>query len=407
MRTSGSILLLGILALAIAGCSKTTADARKANDEAEKFLKWSMNQNAALTSYQASVAWSASAPMNQSETREIAYERPNKFKVSTVVAKDEKMTAVSDGAKMIEIANVPGGGVVSSPSPKTMAEADGMQISHPMFNGSLLYQFFAGSDNFDALVDTASGPVEFGDQNVAEPSEQARTVLFHGTRGYGIVEAVIGSKTGLVYKITYDGLAEMMKGTPAMQQYGDKLPTVIATESYSNIKTGEQLAATTFDTTPPKGMEVHTASDDGSNPPVPIGKPIPDIELTSLDGKAVKLSSFKGKIVMIDFWATWCPPCREGLPITNKMHELYGSKGLQVLTASTEEPATIAAFVKENKYTFAVYRDPNGVASQKYNVTGIPCTVIVDAKGNLAAYLVGLRPEGEILESLKKAGLKP
>ncbi|HWA84022.1 MAG TPA: redoxin domain-containing protein [Fimbriimonadaceae bacterium] len=405
MRVSVSFLLLGLAAvLALTGCNKAPAEASKPNNEAEEFLKWSMNQNAALTSYHATESWSATAPVGKTERREINYARPNKFRISTAIDKDQ-MTAVSDGQKMVEYAQVPGGAAVSSDAPPTLAGASGDQISHPLFNGSLLYQFFGGSDNFDTLVDQSTGPVQFGEQNVAEPGEQAKTVKFHSALGYGNVEAVIGTKTGLVYQISYDGLAEMLKDTPAMRRFGDNPPSVHTTEAFSNIKTGITFAASIFDTKPPKGIAMRTASD-GSNPPVPLGSAAPDIVLTSLDGKKVKLSSFRGKVVLIDFWATWCPPCRKGLPTTNKIHEQYDSKGLQVLALSTEDSATISAFVKDNKYTFAAYRDPNAEATKKYNVEGIPCTVIIDAKGKLSSYLVGLRPESEILDNLKKAGLK-
>ncbi|HVT14276.1 MAG TPA: TlpA family protein disulfide reductase [Fimbriimonadaceae bacterium] len=405
MRFSVSFLLLGLAAvLVVTGCNKATAEASKPNDEAAKFLRWSMNQNAALASYKAAESWSATAPVGKTEQREISYERPNKFKITTTIDKGECLTSVSDGAKMVEIAQLPGGGAVSSDAPQTLAGASGDQISHPLFNGSMLYQFFGGSDNFDALVDQSAGPVQFGDQAVAEPGEQAKTVKFHSAMGYGDVEVIIGTKTGLVYQISYDGLAQMLKDTPAMRQYGDNLPSVHTTETFSNIKTGIPLTASVFDTKPPKGIKVRAASD-GSNAPVPIGSPAPDIVLTSLDGKKVKLSSFRGKVVLIDFWATWCPPCRKGLPITNKIHELYDSKGLHVLAVSNEDAAKISAFVKDNKYTFAAYQDANSEASKKYNIEGIPCTVIIDAKGRLSSYLVGLRPESEILDNLKKAGL--
>lgn len=141
-------------------------------------------------------------------------------------------------------------------------------------------------------------------------------------------------------------------------------------------------------------------------PPVPIGKKAPDITLTGLDGHKVKLSSLKGKVVMIDFWATWCPPCRKGLPITNKMHSKFASKGLKVFAVSNEDKKTVADFVKANKYTFPTFLDLNNAAGHTYGIQAIPTLVIVDAKGNLSSYSVGLEPESDVIANLKKAGLK-
>jgi peroxiredoxin len=88
------------------------------------------------------------------------------------------------------------------------------------------------------------------------------------------------------------------------------------------------------------------------------------------------------------------------------MHKLYGGKGLKVLAVSTEDAPTVKSFLSENHYTFPAFLDAGGKASTTYNVDGIPCLVILDAKGNLASYMVGLHPEAKILAGLKKAGLK-
>lgn len=140
--------------------------------------------------------------------------------------------------------------------------------------------------------------------------------------------------------------------------------------------------------------------------PIPLGKPAPDFDVVTLTGEKLKLSSLKGKIVMIDFWATWCPPCREGLPITNKMHEQYAKSGLQVLTISDEDAITVSNFVKENKYTFPTYLDTTGDANGKFKIEGIPTLAVIDAEGNLSSYMVGLHSEEDVVAALKRAGLK-
>ena len=145
--------------------------------------------------------------------------------------------------------------------------------------------------------------------------------------------------------------------------------------------------------------------DDQAQPPVPRGKPAPDITVKGLDGKAVKLSSLRGKPVFLDFWATWCPPCRASLPHTQKLAKLNGKK-ITVLAISNEDAATIKSFMKENKYSYPAYRDSDNSAGMKYKVQGIPTFVVIDSKGNLVDYLVGYGGDGPLDSALAKVGIK-
>ena len=124
-----------------------------------------------------------------------------------------------------------------------------------------------------------------------------------------------------------------------------------------------------------------------------------------MDGVKKKLADFRGKVVLIDFWATWCPPCRKGLPETQKFYTEYGQKGLAVLTVSDETQPTVTAFLKKNNFTFPAYLDPGGATNKAYNIAAIPTVAIIDKNGKLAAYMVGLSPREAILAALKKAGL--
>lgn len=156
----------------------------------------------------------------------------------------------------------------------------------------------------------------------------------------------------------------------------------------------------------PDVQQATEAPDSGDmSPPVPLGSAAPDAQLTGLDGKKLMLSSLKGRVVLIDFWATWCPPCRKSLPETNKLHAEFASKGLSVLAVSDEEKGTVAPFIKKAGYTFPTYLDTGDQANKTYKISGIPTVVVIDRKGNLAAYMVGLQSPEQIREELKKAGL--
>ncbi|HWA84248.1 MAG TPA: redoxin domain-containing protein [Fimbriimonadaceae bacterium] len=393
----------------VGGCTQNGSNAKA--DDAVSFLKWSMDRCAALNSYEATVDWKMK---DAHSTRTIFYVKPNKFKVASDSQGQMTMTAVSNGAKLLEYTSDPSLPATSYKAPSSIYAANSMQMKHPMFDGSLLYQFFGGSANLDHLVEQDKAKVEFGAEEHSQTGEPARIVKFYGTTTYGHVEALIGKRTGLVYRIQYDSepLLNMIKADPQFSKVADLNANLTTTETISDVKTNVAIPESTFDSTPPKGVNLA----DGGNgegeqqvnpkPPVPVGKPAPDIQVTGLDGKKLKLSSLKGKIVLIDFWATWCPPCRASLPITQKMYKTYRSKGLQVVTISDEDRGTVSKFVKDNNYSFPTFLDAGDKASKLYNVEAIPCLVIVDAKGNLSSYSVGLEPERTVIQNLKKAGLK-
>jgi|GEM_PF-6339223 len=138
-------------------------------------------------------------------------------------------------------------------------------------------------------------------------------------------------------------------------------------------------------------------------PPVPIGSPAPDFTVTDMNGHPVKLSSFHGRPVLIDFWATWCVPCREGLKETER---LSSAKGLQVMAVSDDENAVIKDFMKQNHYKMPAFHDEGEKAQAAYNVEAIPVTAIVDSNGRLQSYMLGLHDPKEVEAALAKVGVK-
>lgn len=127
------------------------------------------------------------------------------------------------------------------------------------------------------------------------------------------------------------------------------------------------------------------------------GKEAPDFALKTLDGKEVKLSGLKGKVVLLDFWATWCPPCIKSLP---HIHELsknadHAKKGLVVLAVNAQEkPATIKTFLASKKMAdLTVPLDADGKTMGDYKVQGIPTTIVVGKDGKVAEVFVGIGPD--------------
>ena len=132
----------------------------------------------------------------------------------------------------------------------------------------------------------------------------------------------------------------------------------------------------------------------------------PAWELKDIKGNTVKLSDFKGKVVIVDFWATWCPPCRAEIPNFIALQDKYGKQGLVVVGISVDQggaPA-VASFAGKNKINYPLVLADDKVAEQ-YGVTeGIPTTFVIDRKGNIVAKHLGLT-ESDVFEKEIKGAL--
>jgi len=130
-----------------------------------------------------------------------------------------------------------------------------------------------------------------------------------------------------------------------------------------------------------------------------------DFTLTGLDGKPYTLSALRGKVVLLNFWATWCPPCRKEMPDMEKLYQRLQAKGFVVLAISDEERDTVAGFEEKQKYTFPILLDPDRKVNTAFNVEGIPKSFLFDRDGKLVAQAIDMRTEGQFLEMLKQAGM--
>jgi peroxiredoxin len=121
------------------------------------------------------------------------------------------------------------------------------------------------------------------------------------------------------------------------------------------------------------------------------GVSAPNFELPTLAGERVSLANLRGRIVVVNFWATWCPPCVDEMPSLERLHRALGREGLVVLGVSADEDeAALRAFVAKAGITFPILRDPGGrSAAALYRTTGYPETFVVDAKGVLHESFVG------------------
>lgn len=120
----------------------------------------------------------------------------------------------------------------------------------------------------------------------------------------------------------------------------------------------------------------------------------PAFELESLDGRILRLADYRGQVVLLNFWSTTCPPCREELPEIERLHRAYAGQGLAVVAVSAiGSAATVREYVRQHGLSFAVALDVGPAVSRRYRVSAIPHTVLIDRAGLVRHKQVGYGPE--------------
>jgi cytochrome c biogenesis protein CcmG, thiol:disulfide interchange protein DsbE len=118
----------------------------------------------------------------------------------------------------------------------------------------------------------------------------------------------------------------------------------------------------------------------------------PEISLKSITGGISTLSSFRGKVVVLNFWATWCPPCRAEMPSMQRMYDELGDEGIDLIAVDLQESEkTVKDFLDKNDYTFPVLLDTDGRAGATYGARSIPTSFVIDTEGYAVAMVVGSR----------------
>ncbi|HUH37656.1 MAG TPA: TlpA disulfide reductase family protein [Spongiibacteraceae bacterium] len=119
----------------------------------------------------------------------------------------------------------------------------------------------------------------------------------------------------------------------------------------------------------------------------------PDFTLKSNSGKNLRLSELRGQVVMINFWASWCGPCRQEMPILDALHKRYAKAGFSVLGVNVEQDSGLAdQLLKDIPVSFPVLYDPDSVVSKLYDVDAMPSTVMVDRDGRMRYLHRGYKP---------------
>jgi peroxiredoxin len=131
-----------------------------------------------------------------------------------------------------------------------------------------------------------------------------------------------------------------------------------------------------------------------------------DFTLTDLHGTNWALKDLRGKVVLVNFWATWCPPCRSEMPDLDGLYKKYKKEGLVVLAISDEDAAKVKPFIDEYRFSYPILLDPGRKVNEEFNIEGIPKSFVYDRDGKLVAQAIDMRTKRQFLEMLAQAGLK-
>jgi thiol-disulfide isomerase/thioredoxin len=135
-----------------------------------------------------------------------------------------------------------------------------------------------------------------------------------------------------------------------------------------------------------------------------VGKKAPPFTLTDTQGRSVSLAAYKGRVVVLDFWATWCNPCRIEMPRVEKLHQELKSKGLVVLGVNyAESPELVKRFLAKTPYSFRILLDRKGEIGNKYRADAIPTLVVVGRDGLIKSYFRGVTEESRLRQAVADA----
>ena len=214
------------------------------------------------------------------------------------------------------------------------------------------------------------------------------------------IKLTLSNKTSVTLAI--DSSTHLLKRSrtdlrPILEAQGTpNVKAAMFTIDYTTVTPDPAIKAGQFDWSPPDGAKnIRTQQDDSAAGQL-AGKPAPAFKLPGLDGKDVSLADLKGSVVVVDFWATWCGPCRGSLPHLNKIYDDNKEAGLKVFAVDLKEDKDqVQKFVDQTKLTIPVLLDKEGGTAAKYQVEGIPQTVVIGKDGQVKKVFVGAGPTTE------------
>jgi cytochrome c-type biogenesis protein len=137
------------------------------------------------------------------------------------------------------------------------------------------------------------------------------------------------------------------------------------------------------------------------------GKLAPGLDANDIQGHPLSLAAFKGRTVLLDFWATWCPPCRTDLPELEKLNQRYATRGLAIIGVSVDEDRQVVErFLRDNGKSYPIVLTTENQLARLYQVGSFPTYIVIDKEGNISAAAEGAIGFDGLKKLLKKAGME-
>lgn len=277
-------------------------------------------------------------------------------------------------------------------------------------DGKTLWRFFPGSNEYIA---TPAGKLPFAYSGIGHYTrldkirEPARITGSGRIADTDCTTVVLGRDNNYTHTLWIDPKTNFVRKDESrvISPNGDGRYYKSSVTSFSVPLAVDNLDETIFSFDPEKIHARDRQKLRKDAPVTSIGTLAPDFTLRNLDGKEVHLSDLRGKVVVLDFWATWCPVCRSNMPVIELLHRQFKDNGLVVLGVDDEEPGLQSAFLRMFGYSFSSLVDPEKKIADLYNVGGIPVTVIVDGEGKIRSHVVGESSYESLWADLHKLGV--
>lgn len=313
----------------------------------------------------------------------------NKFHIE-VKAGDITWNSISNGDSMVEYTDSE---AELRFAPASLSQSNSIVTRNFEVGGSLLHHLLDGKKGLEGLLAADKLAVD-------KLSEKADEIVlkFTATGDFGTTTMAIDPKTYTVQKIEcqMEPLVANLKDSPDL-----KITKLTLRETFGPTDLNAKLDNSRFAMNVPKGIQPRDMRVSGQE-----GSMAPAFSVDQLGGGKVTLESLKGQIVLLDFWATWCGPCRKGLPDTLEFQKAYADQGLRVVAITDETEPQVRVFLKEmNLEGLNVALDADKSASKAYKVGSLPTMILIDRSGKIAVRFDGLPPKSEILRGLERAGI--
>jgi len=396
---------------------QTTADVALSPVKLPVVLQKSMSKYASIKSYRDTTIIethmvSPGADYRFSVPLFFTFERPNRLRLENTSGGGfgglPRFSLVSDGDSittylvgMNQYTRVKAPSVITSSSLQgvTGGLIESMIDQAILLSGDPLQKFLADAEGMKVIGIEKLGAVPVTVLEFMKPvsSLPASQMVPPGKANTPIsVRLWIGTSDLLIWKATYElDMSRFAEDMPKEQRAALGAMKMEMTETHKKIEINPVLSDTTFSFVPPEGVQLvgqfgppQMKTDEKSQL---TGKPAPDFILKEIDGKETKLADFKGKVLIVDFWATWCGPCRTEIPTFIVLQSQYASKGFSMIGISVDEQSEKAkTFAADNKMNYPILMADEKVKRDYGGISTIPTTFVIDKKGIIRDSHVGV-----------------